>query len=50
MMIRDAKSFQKEVMNDLFREGKILIGRIKQKYKGWPSVNFEVKIGNVSEY
>ena len=50
MMIRDAQSFQKEVMNDLFREGKSLISRLKQKYKGWPGVNFEVKMGDVSEY
>ena len=50
MMINDAQRFQKEVMNDLFREGKSLIARIKQKYKGWPGVNFEVKMGNVSEY
>ena len=50
MMIRDAQSFQKEVMNDLFREGKSLINRLKQKYKGWPGVNFEVKLGNISEY
>lgn len=50
MMIRDAQSFQQEVMNDLFREGKSLIGRIKQKYKGWSGVNFEVKVGNINEY
>ena len=50
MMISDAQSFQREVMNDLFREGKNLIGRLKQKYKGWPGVNFEVKLGDISEY
>lgn len=50
MMISDAQSFQKEVMNDLFREGKSLIGRIRQKHKGWTGVNFEVKVGNISEY
>ena len=50
MMIRDAQSFQREVVNDLFREGKSLISRIKQKYKGWSGVNFEVKVGNISEY
>lgn len=50
MMIRDAQSFQKEVVNDLFREGKSLISRIKQKYKGWSGVNFEVKVGNINEY
>ena len=50
MMLNDAKSFQKEVMNDLFRSGKNVISRLKQKYKGWPGVNFEVKVGNISEY
>ena len=50
MMISAAQSFQREVMNDLFREGKNLIGRLKQKYKGWPGVNFEVKLGDISEY
>ena len=50
MMLNDAKSFQKEVINDLFRSGKNIISRLKQKYKGWPGVNFEVKVGNISEY
>lgn len=49
-MINDAQRFQREVVNDLFREGKSLIRRIKQKYKGWPRVNFDVKVGDVSEY
>lgn len=49
-MVSDARSFQKEVMNDLFREGKSLINRLRQKYKGWSGVNFEVKLGNISEY
>jgi len=50
VMIGDAQRFQREVMNDLFREGKSLINRLKQKHKGWRGVNFEVKLGNISEY
>ena len=50
MMINDAKSFQKEVVNDLFRQGKNLISRLKSKYPDFRGVNFEVKVGNISEY
>ena len=50
MMMNDAKQFQEEIMNNLFREGKSAINQIKRKYKGWSGVNFQVKVGNISEY
>ncbi|MBQ8433311.1 MAG: hypothetical protein IJX23_00695 [Clostridia bacterium] len=50
MMVRDAQDFQEEVMNDLFREGKNLINRLKQKYPDFCGVNFQVKVGNINQY
>ena len=50
MMVSDAQSFQREVMNDLFREGKNVIARMKKKYPDFSGVNFEVKVGNINEY
>ena len=50
MMVSDAQSFQREVMNDLFREGKNVIARMKKKYPDFGGVNFEVKVGNINEY
>jgi len=50
MALNDAHNFQKEIMNDLFRDGKNLLTRLRNKYPELNGVSFEVKVGNINQY
>ena len=48
--LRDVENFQREIMQDVYRDAQKLIKRLMDKYPDFEGVNLEVNPGNVSQY
>lgn len=48
--LRDIENFQREVMQDIYKEATSLNDRIYSQYQDFEGVNIEVRPGNVSQY